>query len=117
MPYPTLAALEKELRALMDSGQFRFEIRPGVDTDGSIHYTPGEGGIVRIDPLQGYLSTTLHELTHYVGDGDFKKWGPLREPFVMVTEEVMLRYINRHKSKLEWWRSRMDEHFDIYDRD
>lgn len=113
-PY-TKASLERELRDAFNHPGTRFIVRP-LRNVGNILHSKDEA-VVSIDPVHGYLAVTVHELLHKVLDPKHERFGFLREPYTLTAENEMVKYINKNRLSLEWWRQRLDETFEIYDRD
>ena len=107
-PRLTEAAVEKRLREAVRGGHVVIRQRPlraavaQVDVNNHPH-------LILLDPLRGALMDSLiHELVHVVYLREVEMWGQLEEAVVEAIEEGIVRYINRSRGRVEWWRKQID---------
>jgi hypothetical protein len=98
---PSLTDYETGLRAGLGSVR-RVEIREMDNAGGE--YDPNTRTIF-LDPFNAsLLDGLIHELLHHKIYHRLASWGAGEEPVTEALEDMVVRYINRSKSRRRWWR-------------
>jgi hypothetical protein len=108
-PRLTVARVERELRSAIEAGDVYIRQQPLKGSVAQVDIANKPHRIL-LDPLRGALLDSLvHEVIHVVFLDRLLPWGALEEPIVEAIEEQVVRYINRSKTRVAWWRRVIDE--------
>jgi len=104
----TRASVEKSLRVRVSRPDVNLKLQNLTANAGEVNLT-GSPTVIVIDPLDGLLSTLIHELIHVEFNERLAEWGFFQEPFVLTMEDCIVRYINKSDARLRWWRRKIEK--------
>ena len=102
----TPASVEKELRRLLTSGAVVLR-SANLTNEDALVVLGHRPHMVLVDPIGKSLENIIHELLHSrFTEADLKVWsGEFDEAHTVGRASVVVRYINRSKTRIDWWRN------------